>query len=83
MHNNGQHETRLITKETRPDLYFALLESQRAANDDESLRAFQRKWRRSHPVLASLAWIAENEWRTAAFLVGAFVVGSVIVGLLP
>jgi hypothetical protein len=76
--------TRLITNDTRPDLYAQLLEAQRAANDDAPLsRAeFRRVYRRHHPFLAFCAWCAESNWRTAGLIAAALVAGSILEKLL-
>lgn len=83
MTDKTRYDSRLITSETRPDLYFALKRDERAANDDEQLREFQRQFRRRHPILTFLSWVADSNWRMILFLVGTFVVGGLITGLLP
>jgi hypothetical protein len=36
---------------------------------------FRRAYRRKHPILATLAWFAESEWRIALLIFGALALG--------
>jgi hypothetical protein len=80
MLDKGTPPARLLTKETRPDLY-ALLAKSWADNDNE--RAFRAAYRRKHWFLASIAWCAESNWRMAGMIGAAILLGLLANVVLP
>lgn len=85
MLDRGEPPARLITRETRPDLYAQLQDSWRSSNDNmpPTLEEFRRMWRRKHPVLAFLSWVAESNWRIASMFLAALTLGLIAEKVLP
>lgn len=77
---------RLITRQTRPDLYAALDDTWRARNDNERTdneKALRREYRSQHPFLCFIAYFSGSGWRIAALIATAWLIGSVAGLLLP